>query len=483
VASGDGGSEAGRILGLLDLPNHATVEKFTSPKVEHMMHGQLQSASKSALDDNLHEEDGLFLLQNDDLNCESWANNAIAPANDVVHACIWGSCDMGWQKRASGRRRDSLSGHEFIAGALTRKPISVCVKNKFCRMCSAAKIKSIQPRQHNCRINHTDSSGTFGHELHNKHRVHLSHLCTDDDSDVRALCRHNNADHQLKHGSLPMVEVKKGNNIGQCRVCQCTGKLLLAVPEPKFVADPAHRKKTLRNKLHAFNGLTAPQKHGFGPAGITRTVKNFSHFVNTLHVVNSSTWADRGKCVPDHHFDDHAHCGDFCLRKKESKDKTPEENSRKFCRSKANDPKMCEALHEIVSGFVAQEKLEEVRHGMGTQPNEAINNAIAWKAPKGKTCCGSVFLENRVCMAMSTHSTGPEEQCKRSFQMMGIRLRSGAAHCLKTQARRLVKKRTKQKKLEVRQQGTKRTSLNCESSWRNSCQMRRPATSASPVWP
>ncbi len=31
IASGDGGSEAGRILGLLDLPNYATMEKFTFP--------------------------------------------------------------------------------------------------------------------------------------------------------------------------------------------------------------------------------------------------------------------------------------------------------------------------------------------------------------------------------------------------------------------------------------------------------------------
>ena len=110
----------------------------------------------------------------------------------------------------------------------------------------------------------------------------------------------------------------------------------------------------------------------------------------------------------DHHFDCHANCGDFCLRKKDLVDKTPEENKKKFYRCMQKDAALYDILSEIVGDFTTQERLDEVGHGMDAQANESLNNTIAWKAPKGKTYCGSKSLENRVCIAVSTHLIGPE---------------------------------------------------------------------------
>jgi len=334
----------------------------------------------------------------------------------------------------------------------------MCIKSKFCRICSVAKQKGRQARVHNCRVNHWDSSGAMEsdalldmiHKLHSKWHVHLQHLCTDDDSTMRARLRWNNEDHKLHFGTYPMHQVKRGKDIGKWKRRQCTGKLQHPIPQPKFVADPSHRKKTLQNKLCSFNTLPASQKYGFGPADITRIVKNFLYFVNALKTIDHDEWHERAKCALDHHFDDHSHCGSFCLRKDELLEKSAEENAKKFYRSKVKDKKMYEALSEIVQTFITKTRLDEVGPGMDAQPNESINNTIAWKATKGKTYCGSVSLENRVCVALSTHLIGPDKHFRGAFGRMGIHTRPGTAHHLKLQAKRLTTKGTNQKKLEVK---------------------------------
>jgi len=462
VASGDGGSEAGRILGLLDLPNYATMEKYTFPKVEFMMSGQIQEVTKAALEANLLEEVRLTMQDDDDSDYDAWLaavnSNEGVDLDTAQHAKINGGTDMAWQKRASGRLYNSLSGHELIIGAKTRKPIIMCVKTKFCRVCCYAKAKGAIPRNHRCGINHTDSSGSMEadalvdmvHELDTKWKCHMVKICTDDDSTMRARLRWNNDDHKAFYGTFPMVEIMKGKDKGKMRLRKCTGQLKPNIQEPVFVADPAHRKKTLRNRLYSFNNLSVKKKYGFGPADITRIVKNFSYFINSLPSIDHGEWETRACCVLDHHFDCHTNCGDFCLRKKELLEKTPEENKKKFYRCKTKDCKLYEALHDIVSGFVTMKRLEEVGHGMDTQPNEALNNTIAWKAPKGKTYCGSSSLENRISMAVSTHLIGPEEYFKRLYGLMGMQVRPGTAHYLRLQAKKLETKRGKQKKVDVK---------------------------------
>ena len=47
--------------------------------------------------------------------------------------------DMGWQKRSSGRRYDSSSGHSFIIGARIKGIIGMVLYSKACRNCDAAE--------------------------------------------------------------------------------------------------------------------------------------------------------------------------------------------------------------------------------------------------------------------------------------------------------------------------------------------------------
>ena len=50
------------------------------------------------------------------------------------------SYDMGWNKRSSGHRYDSLSGHAFAIGAYTRRIIDYIMFSKRCSICSSRKI-------------------------------------------------------------------------------------------------------------------------------------------------------------------------------------------------------------------------------------------------------------------------------------------------------------------------------------------------------
>ena len=49
------------------------------------------------------------------------------------------SFDMGWKKRSSGHKYDSISGHAFIIGAYTRRIIGSVVFSKSCAVCNQRK--------------------------------------------------------------------------------------------------------------------------------------------------------------------------------------------------------------------------------------------------------------------------------------------------------------------------------------------------------
>ena len=68
------------------------------------------------------------------------------------------SFDMGWNKRSSGNRYNSLSDHAFSIGCLSQKIITTIVTAKQCRTCSLYEIKGIEPPEQNCPKNYTGSS-------------------------------------------------------------------------------------------------------------------------------------------------------------------------------------------------------------------------------------------------------------------------------------------------------------------------------------
>jgi len=102
----------------------------------------------------------------------------------------------------------------------------------------------------------------------------------------------------------------------------------------------------------------------------------------------------------------------------------------KFYRDKEKDVSMHAGLTTILNKFQTIKRLREVGHGVDTQINEALNNTIGWKVPKGKMCCGSISLENCIGMAACTHLIGPEAFVINLHNKLGVDVQPGMTHCL-----------------------------------------------------
>ena len=97
------------------------------------------------------------------------------------------SFDMGRQKRGKGH--NSRTGHAAAMSLATGKVLDYVAKNKACRSCEAAKRAGRQPKQHDCRKNHSGSSkameASAAAELFTnvtKSKVKFSTCAGDDDS-------------------------------------------------------------------------------------------------------------------------------------------------------------------------------------------------------------------------------------------------------------------------------------------------------------
>ena len=68
------------------------------------------------------------------------------------------SFDIGWSKRSSGNRYDSLSGHDLAIGVLTKSFLVAIVSSKLCHLYSLAESDNQEPPNHCCPKNYDGSS-------------------------------------------------------------------------------------------------------------------------------------------------------------------------------------------------------------------------------------------------------------------------------------------------------------------------------------
>ena len=66
--------------------------------------------------------------------------------------------DMGWQKRGSGRKYDSMSGVGTMIRHYTGKIINHGVRSKTCRTCTSWSNKNVGPPEHDCSKNFLGTS-------------------------------------------------------------------------------------------------------------------------------------------------------------------------------------------------------------------------------------------------------------------------------------------------------------------------------------
>ena len=207
---------------------------------------------------------------------------------------IIASYDMGWSKRSSGRHYDSMTGHGFLIGGLTKNVIAMGVMKKKCRICLKASREAKEPPVHSCQVNHFGSSGAMEsslalkltNEIYEQSRgtVHLGSIVTDDDSTLRS---------QLQ------------NQVNG-------GKLIDQIPQPKFLADPSHRIKVMIAPIFKLVSNTKDPskcknldalrlKKYIGCYIAQSRLKPLNEFVvgalaPVEHLFNSHTWCDASWC-------------------------------------------------------------------------------------------------------------------------------------------------------------------------------------------
>jgi hypothetical protein len=462
MSVGDGPTEAGRLLGLLGLPNDTTMMNRSFGIIESRIAKHVRLLCDEIIGDNIDEEAKLSMSEFDYNAWKNWLKDdslGPIPVERMPHldACY----DMAWQQKGSGHVYNSQSGHGSLFGRYSRKIIGLVIKSKMCCYCNSFKKKNpgLEVPPHECWQNHEGSSGSMESsgavdllvEAFDKRKVVIKRLCCDDDSSVRADCQWSNADYlkNYKLTEVPMVPITVGKNKGQLQPRKDNGKLPAHIPEPVFVADPNHRRKGLTGELIKLDKMKADQKFTMTWMDSTRIGKNFGYMARTLKDRDPSTYCQSAKACLEHHFDCHDYCGDWCRRKHETE--AARKQSVKYYRCKTRDAKLYAVLQEKMERFCTFERLNEMAHSLDTNKNEAFNQICTWFAPKNKVFAGSCSLSNRIAFAVGINSLGSEVFFKRLLKSLGIPLSNNVAYYLQLKetcrSKRLAKSKTREAKI------------------------------------
>ena len=325
-------------------------------------------------------------------------------------------------------------------------------------------------------------------ELYKK-RVIVKRFVADDDSSIKAKLKWSNTDYKLNTGTTSAPKIINGN--GNLVPRPNHGEVPRHMPEPSFVADPNHRRKTLAGVLYKFRdlGKLSPEeqrsnydrlcknrkKQGKEPPppfkqkkwnltltgmDVRRLSKNFAFMARKLQYLDTdAAIVSAGKAVLEHHFDNHEHCGDWCKRKKDLEEQRQEaaaaaaaeategdkkkKKDRQFYRDKIKDKALYEKLAMLLARFLTLEALKEVAHQMDTCANESFNNTIAWLAPKNKVYSGTCSLNNRICIAIGISTLGMLHYFDTLIRKkLGIHINDDVRHFLS------VKSNSRQKRLD-----------------------------------
>ena len=440
LAVGNGGTDLSDMAAFMGLPQASSFGKRPFNKIECVVGESIRQVAHDSMKEAL-EKEVIETLKDLGENYKDF-EEIMANCEDIGNIKLTVSFDMGWQKRSSGSRYDSLSGHAFMIGARTKLIIQCIVSSKMCATCLDAEDADTLPKPHSCPRNYTGSSKAMEPDaalaayelLHQgtKGLVSLGHIITDDDSSMRSYLKH------------PTTENPKGN-------------LPTTMPEPQWLADPTHRTKIIAK--HFYNLVSRGKKKTQCTRVDAGRIKRWwGHMVKMYRDAPYKRFKRAAKSVLEHLFDDHRYCDrkwcirlrqqtrNMCLpcdgppaRKKKRFDRPPsperssplaespapsgeshqmrnteedgmnKRNKRGYYRSKVEHQNLYKQMKEIFEKLTSDDRLRECHHRYDSQVNEALNVSVGKYARKGRTYCTTMSLTNRVNIAMGTHNLGYHE--------------------------------------------------------------------------
>jgi hypothetical protein len=137
ISVGDGHTEAGRLLGLLGLPNDTTMMNRSFGIIEERIAPFVAKLCGDIIRENLDEEARLSMTEFDFNNWKRWKLEGcvgLMPSDRLpqLDACY----DMAWQQKGSGHVYNSQSGHGSLFGRYSCKIIGLVIKSKLCCLCA-----------------------------------------------------------------------------------------------------------------------------------------------------------------------------------------------------------------------------------------------------------------------------------------------------------------------------------------------------------
>ena len=429
LASGIGASEAATLLSFIGLPNLQSFSRRQFHRIELLVGKCLRNiadiSTKEALELEIKMTQDFKQEENRDWKTDD------NPTGLTL------SFDMGWSKRSSGNRYDSLSGHAFLLGGHSKKIVSAQVTSRQCSTCSSAASKGVEPREHECPKNYHGSSKAMeadaalslflklDREYNSK--LFIEALVIDDDSSLRAIIDHD-------------VSKKKNGK----------GKLPAHIPRPRFLADPSHRTRVVARAIFA---LVSSRKgdNECKLADAYRYKQYFGYMLKDSWHLSLEEFEKRFHGVLEHIFNNHIYCDEkWCkplrlqLKKAaeeenipicgvvDSGDHPPSPISTESTRNEATTNKVsfyrCKTKHREVYlrmkkallRFSTKQRMTESLHGFSTQMNECLNNMISYYAPKNKTYGMTMSLQNRIAVVTGVHNLGHQDFWTRAFTSMQI---------------------------------------------------------------
>ena len=450
IAAGIGPSDMQTLLTFLDIPVPKSFPYVTFSKLENLIGKTFKQIRDESMEEGLKEE----VEKETGMKYEEW----LVKDEQIG---VYGSYDMGWNKRSSGNRYDSLTGHAFLIGCLCKKIIAARIASKKCSTCAIKREEGEEAPPHLCPLNHEGSSKSMEADSalivvkeifrKNNKKIFIKGIVGDDDSSTKAILKH-----KTNHPK---------------------GKLPPDIPEPIWLADPGHRIKTVARKIYALVPLPKSQSTCVNGDAV-RFKMNFGYFLKRHRNGTLEEMRIAKNAVIDHSFDFHEYCStQWCLPKKEQEERKnlPDVESEghlglchpcpphhkpkrpSYYRCMIADAPLRKQMWSIFGPCVTDPKLEESLHNFETQTNEMMNQVIAKYCPKHKFLGSTMALTHRIAVAVSIHNYGHSRFWNEAFTDLEMDLPCLLTMHLQAKDRRKEWKRNYQSKKEVKRKRNRDT--------------------------
>ena len=421
LATGLGPSDLPIFLSLLGLPNLRSFSHQQYYRIECLIGKYLREIAQDSMEEALTEELRLTKQYKKENNIE---NNEHGNLSGLTTGY-----DMGWPKRSSGNRFDSMSRHAFLTGCHSKKIIETKITSKKCSVCSTAEAKGQEvKKEHCCPRNFEGSSKAmeaYGalslvKKIYNKTKgeVFVEAMVLDDDASVRSILTHESVNPK---GQLPEE-----------------------IPQPIFLADPSHRTKVVAKAIFVLAHLPKSISTCTNIDAL-RIKKYYGYMLKQSRMLTLDEIRVRCKAVIEHLFDNHEFCDDsWCRpsrieqeideiietinvpsnsmtakpvgpqeqdlppnpRSQGSRKQVTRTESTSFYHSKQCDSDLYNQLVEAYAKYTTPERLKESLHPFDTQLNESLHFVVSKYAPKHKNYSTTMSLSNRISIVVGIHNMG-----------------------------------------------------------------------------